>query len=192
MSEAPIGIRDLLELEVYVLGIEPRIRRRIHVAAGFHLDALHHVIQTAFAWQDQHGHAFRVGAIAFAPVDEEDEDEIFAVDEAAAPLGAVARVGASFEYFYGDQWRHRIEVVGVVARPKSPLACVEGARASPPEDCGGPAGHAELLEALASKRHPRHAELRRWVGRGYDPEKLDVKALNRKLCALLDELLRGA
>src|SRR5947208_9585138 len=36
--------------------------------------------------------------------------------------------------------------------------CVDGARARPPEDVGGPHGYAGFLESLADRRHPEHAD----------------------------------
>lgn len=193
MFVQPMGIHDVLDLEITLRHITPPIRRRLHVAAAFQLDVLHHVIQIAFGWEDQHLHAFHVGDLVFAAVDEEDDDAALVIDEAAAPLGAVARVGQSFEYRYdfGDDWVHEVKVLGVVSQPKAPLQCVDGARACPLEDCGGPPGYEELVKALSNKRHPRHAEIKEWVGHKYDPEKLDLKATNRKLKQLMNELLSG-
>ncbi|MGH8378844.1 MAG: plasmid pRiA4b ORF-3 family protein, partial [Gammaproteobacteria bacterium] len=59
--------------------------------------------------------------------------------------------------------------------------CLDGARAGPPEDCGGPPGYQDLLDALANPRHPRHRELRRWVGKSWDAERFDLEAVNRAL-----------
>ena len=58
---------------------------------------------------------------------------------------------------------------------------VAGARACPPEDCGGEAGYAELLEALGDAAHPRHRELLHWVGGAFDPAAFDPRAVNRAL-----------
>ena len=43
-------------------------------------------------------------------------------------------------------------------------ACLDGRRACPPEDCGGPWGYKELLEILADPSHEEHAERVEWVG----------------------------
>jgi hypothetical protein len=44
------------------------------------------------------------------------EDEILAVDECGAPLGAIATLGSEFLYRYdfGRDWEHDIKVTGVV------------------------------------------------------------------------------
>ena len=58
---------------------------------------------------------------------------------------------------------------------------VAGARACPPEDCGGPPGYQNLLSILADPQHPEHEEFRRWAPEGFDPESCDVKVVNLAL-----------
>jgi hypothetical protein len=62
--------------------------------------------------------------------------------------------------------------------------CVEGKRACPPEDVGGPWGYADFLAAIAEPKHPDHREMREWVGGRFDPESFSVEAVNRELRAL--------
>ena len=64
--------------------------------------------------------------------------------------------------------------------------CLAGARARPPEDCGGPYGYQELLEALREPHHERHAELAEWLsefsgGEGFDPERFNLTWINHAL-----------
>jgi len=54
----------------------------------------------------------------------------------------------------------------------------------PPEDCGGPFGYAELLEAITDPKHERHAELTEWVGDDFDPEADQAEALIAEVAAL--------
>jgi hypothetical protein len=61
---------------------------------------------------------------------------------------------------------------------------VDGARAGPPEDCGGVPGYENLLEALADLQHPDHDDLVEWSGGNYDPERFDREAINRAMAAL--------
>src|SRR5262249_30717076 len=67
-------------------------------------------------------------------------------------------------------------VVRADPKVKYPL-CLEGARACPPEDCGGVWGYADFVEAIQKPDHERRGELLEGVGGSFDPEGLDpVKA----------------
>ena len=59
--------------------------------------------------------------------------------------------------------------------------CVGGARACPPEDCGGPWGYADFLAAMADPKHEDHRDMKEWVGGKFDPEKFSVDAVNKEL-----------
>lgn len=58
---------------------------------------------------------------------------------------------------------------------------LDGERAAPPEDAGGPPGFMEVLDALKNRSHPRHEEICNWVGSTYDPEKFDAWAVDHAL-----------
>jgi len=181
---------DVFELRIRLRAIEPEIWRRLLVPAEVPLGVLNEVIQVAFGWQNSHLHDFLVGNIRFGMTDV--EDEIFAVDEFAAPLGAIANVGSTFLYRYdfGDDWEHDVTVERVSADGDGGFTCSGGARACPPEDCGGTHGYANLLEILSDPSHPEHRETKAWAGRRFDPEKFDVAAVNRKLGTLSKRLRR--
>jgi len=186
----PPSFGDVFDLRVSLSHIEPAIWRGLRVPADAPLAALHEVLQTAFGWKNSHLHDFRVGDIRFGMTGV--EDEMFSVDERAAPLGAVVRVGSIFTYLYdfGDDWEHEIVVEGASHDRGSPVLCTGGARACPPEDCGGPPGYVHLLEVLANPRHEEHADMKRWAPRGFDPEKFDAAAVNKKLATLSKRLTR--
>lgn len=183
---------DVLELHVSLRDITPPIWRRLRVPAHLTLGDLHQVLQVAFGWKSSHLHDFAVGHIRFGVADP--EDQLFCVDEHAAPLGAVVRTGTKLEYRYdfGDDWVHDIKVERVAEGGGELVVCTEGARACPPEDCGGVPGYEHLLEVLANPRDPEHREMKQWVGRAYDPEKFDLGAVNKKLATLAKQLARVA
>ena len=62
--------------------------------------------------------------------------------------------------------------------------CLDGARACPPEDCGGIGGYARLLEILFDPTHPEFDESRGWVGPDFEPERFDLRAVNDRLMRL--------
>ena len=97
----------------------------------------------------------------------------------------VPRVRTKFTYTYdfGDDWKHLIEVEKIA--PAEPGAryprCTDGARANPIEDCGGPWGFAELVEAAGNSKHERFADLEEWGLAKWDPAKFPVEQANREL-----------
>jgi hypothetical protein len=58
--------------------------------------------------------------------------------------------------------------------------CLAGARACPPEDCGGVPGYYDALKALQGASTPEQKSLREWLG-NYDREHFDLEAINRRL-----------
>jgi hypothetical protein len=82
-----------------------------------------------------------------------------------------------YEYDFESSWKHEILFEGCPPAGQAsryPL-CVEGERACPPEDVGGPAGYAEFLRIIADPADPRHLEVRQSVGRPFHPEAFDAK-----------------
>ena len=59
--------------------------------------------------------------------------------------------------------------------------CIDGHRAGPPEDVGGPSGYADFLEAWRDPLNDQHTDMRRWVGRKFDPERFDLDANNKAI-----------
>jgi hypothetical protein len=181
---------DVFELHVSLREIDPAIWRGLRAPADTTLGDLHEVLQVAFGWQDSHLHDFAIHDVCFGKPDT--EDHLFSVDENAAPLGAVAREGSTFVYRYdfGDSWEHEVKVERVVGGGDDAIVCTGGARACPPEDCGGVSGYARLLEVLAKPKDKEHEAMKRWVGHGYDPERFDMAAVNAKLATLVTRLGR--
>lgn len=174
-----------MQLHVELQHITPAIWRRLVVSAEVTLDVLHDIFQVAFGWTDSHLHDFRVGDARFGMADV--AEELLLVDERAAPIGAVACAGTTLVYLYdyGDSWEHTITVESIAEpeRNADPVVveCLGGARACPPEDCGGVPGYENLLRVLTDPADEEYRDMKRWVGRGYDPEKFDLDKVNKKL-----------
>ena len=86
---------------------------------------------------------------------------------------------AVYAYDFGDDWLHDVRVVAIAPRAAGAAypVCVDGRRACPPEDCGGPWNYADFLAALADPKHEEH-ENSTWVGAGFDPEQFDKAAVH--------------
>jgi hypothetical protein len=170
--------------------IEPPIWREIALLDSTTLPELHRVIQMAFQWYDYHLHQFTIGDQRYAIPDEENDG--FGVPARSslgmtlADLGLTAGTRFTYEYDFGDSWCLTIDVRTITpaadraAEMPAPLL-VDGRRAAPPEDCGGPPGYEELLRVLAHPSDPEHAEMSTWVGPDFDAERFDARAVRHAL-----------
>ncbi|MGA3262921.1 MAG: plasmid pRiA4b ORF-3 family protein [Terracidiphilus sp.] len=176
---------QFFQIKVTLKNIKPPVWRRIIVAPDIKLNRLHDVLQIVMGWTNSHLHQFEtpLGYIA---------DPAFGLEETEssrkATLKSVLRGPRSsirYEYDFGDGWNHQILLEKVVDLDQPVLAfCLGGARACPPEDCGGPWGYANLLAILKDPKHPEHEEMSEWLDSGYVPESFDVEEVNKQLARL--------
>jgi hypothetical protein len=176
----------LYQLKVVLLGSEPPVWRRLHVPGDAKLDWLHAVLQVAIGWTNSHLHQFKVGeacysdtrhhAAEFADDPEILEERTFTLRQIAPREGDVFR----YEYDFGDSWEHEITVEKILPNPaaSSFALCLEGARACPPEDCGGTPGYEDLLKILKNRKHPEHKRMTEWLGRPFDAAAFDGEKTN--------------
>jgi hypothetical protein len=168
---------------VSIAEIEPPVWREIEVASTISLARLHRVLQIAFGWENAHLFEFEIDGVRFSDLATSDDPAVKDAERRRLNIVAPSE-GSTFGYLYdfGDGWLHHVEVLAVMAAMDRPEAlCIAGERACPPEDCGGPYGYAELLEALRDESHERHAELVEWCGASFDPEAFDLEATNDRL-----------
>lgn len=159
------------QLKITLLGIEPPVWRRLVIPSDITFFALHRVIQRAFGWTDSHLHQFRSDKSGKLPSAQERE---LAFGSSAVRPGA----RCFYDYDFGDGWEHEVLTEAILPDERGPLpACVDGARACPPEDCGGVPGY----EALSDPRDPRHGELTDWLGERFQPEEFDLAGINKRL-----------
>lgn len=169
------------QLRVTLLESDPPIWRRIQVPSTLTLAKLHRVLQAAMGWKESHLHQFHVG-------DERFGDPVPGLDLRDARRVKLLQIAPAvgdvliYEYDFGDSWEHEIVVEEIRDEGGKPRAlCLEGARACPPEDCGGVWGYENLLDALADPEHPEHEDMVEWMGGEWDPEAFDRDEVNRAL-----------
>lgn len=147
-------------LHVELNDIKPAIWREFEIASDVHLDELHDVVQIVMGWTDSHLHRFGVGdnwdepdTAQFITQFDADEGEQGVLETEVRIDEILQNLGDRLLYIYdfGDDWQHTITLQGERAlsddsdhRPR----CLAGARACPPEDCGGVPGYAELATDL--------------------------------------------
>ena len=176
-----------LDLDLHLVGVEPRVWRRLRVPADLTLLDLHHAIQVVMGWLDYHLHVFEIGDREYGPRPEEEfEREQWAGDDARLTIAkALAEADGPINYLYdfGDDWCVRIERVGQAPDDAATaVVCLDGERAGPPEDCGGPAEYQSIVDMLSRRgRRGLPSELRAWLPASFDPALFDVEAANRGL-----------
>lgn len=187
---ADVTAATTYQLKIVLSDVKPAIWRRLLLRGDVNLGLLHAVIQVAMGWTNSHLHQFLIGNQYYSdPAFELDAfpDERPVGDENKAVLADVApRKGDRFwyEYDFGDSWYHEIRTEKIQTADPSQTVfaeCIGGARANPPEDCGGPFGYAELLDTLKHPRRKDYQELVEWLGGSFDPEAFDLEHVNKYL-----------
>lgn len=182
---SPVG--SAYQLKIVLRGSQPPIWRRVVVPSRIRLDWLHAVIQVAMGWTDDHLHRFVIGSREFSgdPLGGYDPDR-GGGNEAEHQLGELVRkekTKFTYEYDFGDGWRHDITLGKVIPAETAPAGaiCTAWKGACPPEDSGGLWGYYSKLEVLADPRHAEHEEIKEWMGDDFDPEAFNMHAVNQRL-----------
>jgi hypothetical protein len=174
---------NILQIKIVLKGSKPPIWREIEVKSDITLGQLHSTILRVMGWHGGHLAQFMNG-----------REDLF-IDDMMAEMEGVRSVSRKkisqwlsepkdkllHLYDFGDDWNHTIVVKKVL--PIQPgisyPRCIDGARACPPEDCGGIWRYMDILEILKDKKHPEYEEVEEWMGKKYDPEKFDIAKVNK-------------
>jgi len=173
-------------LKITLLGSQPPIWRRLAVPGDTTLFLLHHIIQAAMGWENDHLHEFIINKVRYGD-DEFDFGPEVISDRETLLQDVITRARKKFRYVYdfGDGWQHEILVEKITvpeAGQRYPY-CLDGARACPPEDCGGIWGYEDLLAIINDPDHPDYKERLEWLGDNFDPEAFDLAAVNKELAS---------
>ncbi|MBW3541962.1 MAG: plasmid pRiA4b ORF-3 family protein, partial [Planctomycetes bacterium] len=171
----------LFQFRVTLEGTNPPVWRQIQVPDCTLLD-LHHYIQTAMGWENDHLHEFVFDGRCYGNPQMLDfrevrDEETTLLSDLLPPAG---RKKPPFTYMYdfGDSWQHRLEFEQLIeTEDQRPAAkCLAGARACPPEDIGGVWGYADLVEMIQNPDEYRDDE-RLECFEDYDPDAFDPEAV---------------
>jgi hypothetical protein len=160
----PADPTDRFSLKVLLYNIDPVIWRRFSIPATATFKDFHRALQDAMGWEDKHLHEFRHGkGKRLTNVIAADDPDVFKGDdfqeESTVTLASfVGRrslpIRLLYRYDFTEDWVHEItiEEKSTGEKATTPLL-LEGKRACPPEDCGGPeffmdslAGDLEFLD----------------------------------------------
>jgi hypothetical protein len=130
----------IYQLRVYLRQISPMIWRRLLVRSDSTIADLHYTLQIVMGWGDLHLHQFFIRGKRYG--ESRIGGTVFSDNPQLIPLSKFRfRLNERFLYEYNflDEWQHeiRLEKQLPLEPKKSYPTCIGGARAAPPEDCGG-------------------------------------------------------
>jgi hypothetical protein len=175
----------VLQFKVTLLEVEPPVWRRIQVPEEYSFWDLHVAIQDAMGWLDYHLHEFSLAqpssraAIKLGLPDDEFDSGRDTLPGWQIPVTLyLSEPGqaAKYDYDFGDGWSHEVllEAIMLAEEGAEYPRCLDGKCACPPEDCGGPYGYANFLQAIADPEHPSHNDLVEWAGGDFNPSRFDL------------------
>ena len=180
---------NLLQLQITLRGIRPKIWRRFLVSEFWTFDKLYKIIQKVMGWENYHIYEFNVDGNEFGYVNNDslDSGPDLKNSKKARIFEYAGSIGQKFLYKcdLGDSWEHEVTVENIFKEEmgqKIPI-CLEGERACPKEDCGGISGYEHLTKILKTGERSmnKHSkQLKSWMG-DWDSERLNIKKINKKL-----------
>ena len=146
-------------LRIDIKGAKPPIWRRISIPTDATFYDLHHAIQDAFDWENEHLHQFELKNKYSRIIIQPDEGDcgtlagfnLQTLDEFTTPISQIAEAGIkkmTYTYDFGDNWKHSIKIEKTITTDiANPLPTIlKGSGASLPEDCGGLYGYYALMD----------------------------------------------
>lgn len=183
-----VKTKKVYQFKIILKDIKPKIWRKIQVPEEYSFWDLHVAIQNAMGWGGYHLHQFvimdpKYGEESWIGIPS--DDEFIGAPTTIAGWKKFIRNyfpkqgcdRCCYEYDFGDGWEHDVKlekILPAVPGFKYPI-CIDGARACPPEDCGGIGGYENFLEAISNPRHEEHKSMLEWVGGSFDPEEFDLQ-----------------
>ena len=164
-------------LRVSLNDVEPEIWRVIEVEADITLGGLHEALVGVMGWENSHLHSFMVDDEWYSTVLEGIET-IGGDEEDLTVAEALPEIGSSIRWLYdwGDGWDHTVTVedTGTTQPNVAYPVLYDGARACPPEDCGGAHIYMEILHMLADSSYRPEVvdrdEIMNWLDPDFDPD----------------------
>lgn len=158
---------SIYRIKITLKETEPVIWRRFLVPSNVTLHRLHLILQEVMGWTNSHLYRFKIDTKEYTETEsDKDFNELNSINSKRAKLDqAVTEKGNTFEYEYdfGDGWTHELvleDILEPVTGAVYPI-CLDGERACPPEDCGGPHEYSRLLGIIANPENEEYREMGR-------------------------------
>jgi len=173
-------------VKVTLRDVKPPVWRRLVLPGLWHLGKVHAAVQASMGWSGGHLHEFTSGGQRWGQPDPGWDFADAVLREERTRLHEVVHAAGdqlAYTYDFGDDWRHVLVVEELLA-PQRSATCLAGKGACPPDDCGGPWGYQNLLQAINDPTHPEHTELLEWVGRPFNPKDFNLAAADEAVKSL--------
>ncbi|MBN8209792.1 plasmid pRiA4b ORF-3 family protein [Bacillus sp. NTK071] len=190
---------EAVELNVTLKLDHRSVWRKLVVPMNTTFSNLHHFLQVAFGWQNSHLHDFIIypdfSGENVIPMNQNQatinlvcSEEAFNYPgdipmkmETGVKLFEYLPAKIVYNYDFGDDWEHVIEVEKVVDNYKVnyPI-CLDGEGNAPPEDVGGEGGYEEFLQIIGDPNHPDYQHMISW-GKMQGYKEFDLKDINFRL-----------
>ena len=186
MTQSTSG--PVYQLKITLANIKPPVWRCVEIE-DCTLLKLHKIIQVSVGWCNDHMWLFDIDGEEYGDDVMDSPYESDFLSARKVKLSQFVQAGVKkfrYTYDFGDNWEHVIQVEKVLEpdpQVKYPR-CVKGSRAGPPEDCGGPWGYGDFLDAIQNPDNEQHEEMLEWVGGEFDPESFDIEAVNKELASV--------
>lgn len=167
----------VFQVKVSLDGITPAIWRRLLLPGNIKLEQVHECIQGSFGWENCHQHEFQIAGRRYGNTHNNEDAALINERGTKSKLKFLnLSVGDRFNYVYdfGDYWRHEIEIEAILEPDPNGYYpdCIAGARACPPEDCGGLPGYEHITRPLSAVGSAKAS---------FDPERFDLEAAREGL-----------
>jgi len=184
-----------LDVKLKLLGGR-KVTRSFLVPIFMNFASLHNVLQVGLEWSDTHLHefVFYTQRCSVGTMDDglySKKSDLFGpgslYDEDTTTLSELLVNTRRFSYFYdfGDAWEHIITVGGIEYVDGPPHAiCTGGQGMTPPEDCGGAYGYAQVRKILKDPTHEEYEEHSMWAEYDFDGG-FDLESVNEDLSEIV-------
>jgi hypothetical protein len=183
-AETPAPTTGYLLFDVRLNEIRPVIVRRFLLSRTSTFRDLHDAIQDSFGWGDVHGWLFYTNSLKPPIAGPPDEEDFVQPRPDARKVKLTSFFGEGraekcrYAYDLGDYWEHEVRYAGIVRKEgRFRRELLSGARAGPPEDCGGIGGYEQCVMLVLGKLRTSAAEkkeMKEWLG-DWDPERFELK-----------------
>ena len=158
--------------------------------AGISFSQLTVIIHTVMGWSGYHLSEYTFTNLHFKLKEEVTADDWlwdFSILDSSEYIidGFFSRV-KSFTYLYdfGDNWSHEVKIEDVIEDYDGNCPIVlKYKENTPPEDCGGIWGYADMLDTLSSPKKPDYKEIKEWFDDNY--KEYDLAQVNTKLSKMV-------